>query len=369
MNETDRTRPGGANPGSANPDGTAPGSAHPDGTASRSAAGDRAPLSADRSILGAGDAVLAFDVGGTDMKAALINEAGELVEVVRVRTPLDGANTAENVVAEAGRLAREFATRHPQLTPVAAGLLVPGEVDDDAGVGVFAENLGWRDMPFRDRLSEILGIPVSFSHDVRGAGEAEYRLGAAAGFSDVVVMVIGTGIASALFVQGRLYSGHGMAGEIGHSKIADGPVCACGGTGCLEAVASAGAIARRYNALTGRNLPGAREVLDRAAAGDADAQAIWSSALDALALGLSHTVALLAPEAIVIGGGLAAAGDTLFVPLRERLDAILTFHRRPLLIPASIGQNAGLIGAALKARDLMTTAPAPDSAPTKALVP
>jgi len=311
------------------------------------------------SDLGPGAAVLAFDVGGTDMKAALIDMTGALVEAVRVPTPLDPEHTAQNVVAEAARLAREFAERHPQIVPAAAGLLVPGEVDDESGIGVFAENLGWHRFPFRDRLSDVLGIPVSFSHDVRGAGEAEHRLGAAVGFRDVVVMVIGTGIASALFVDGKLYSGRGLAGEIGHSKIADGPVCACGGIGCLEAVASAGAIARRYNALTGHNLPGAREVLERAAAGDAAAQSIWDSALDALALGLSHTVALLSPEAIVIGGGLAAAGDRLFVPLRERLDAILTFHRRPLLIPASIGQNAGLIGAALKARDLLPGDPLP----------
>jgi glucokinase len=96
-------------------------------------------------------------------------------------------------------------------------------------------------------------------------------------------------------------------------------------------------------------------VLELAAHGDSDADAIWQSALDALALGVSHTVALLAPEAIVIGGGLAGAGDALFVPLRERLDGILTFHRRPQLIPASIGADAGLIGAALRARDLLAS--------------
>ena len=88
-------------------------------------------------------------------------------------------------------------------------------------------------------------------------------------------------------------------------------------------------------------------------AGDADAQLIWESALDALALDLSHTVALLAPEAIVIGGGLSQAGPALFEPLTARLDALLTFQRRPLLLPASIGEDAGVIGAALRARDLV----------------
>ncbi|AGW40781.1 sugar kinase [Leifsonia xyli subsp. cynodontis DSM 46306] len=303
--------------------------------------------------LGDGEAVLAFDVGGTDMKAALIDPAGRIAEIVRRPTPLEGERTGEAVVAAVADLAAGFAGAHPGVRPAAAGLLVPGQVDDDTGVGVFAENLGWRDFPFRDRASAALGMPVSFSHGVRGAGEAEHRLGAAAPFRDTVVMAIGTGIAGAIFLDGRLHAGGGLAGEMGHSRVAEGQDCACGGHGCLEAVASAAAIARRYSALTGRSVPGAREVLERAQAGDPAATRVWESALDALALDLSHTVALLAPEAIVIGGGLSQAGDALFVPLAEKLDTILTFQRRPALLPALIGENAGVIGAALRARDLL----------------
>lgn len=301
--------------------------------------------------LGAGCAVLAFDVGGTDMKAGLVDEAGRIRDVLRVPTPIDGDRTADAVVARIGELSRGLLSDHPDVSPKAAGLLVPGHVDDERGVGVFSENLGWRDYPFRDRAEAALGVPVSFGHDVRGAGVAEYRLGAAAPFQDVVVMAIGTGIAGAIFIEGRLYTGHGMAGEIGHSKVADGPQCACGGWGCLEAVASAGAIARRYTQSTGRAVCGAKDVLDRAVGGDACAGEIWRSAVDALALGLSHTVAVLAPEAIVIGGGLSQAGAALFEPLERRLDSLLTFHRRPELLRASIGENAGVIGAALRARD------------------
>lgn len=309
--------------------------------------------------LGAGEPVLAFDVGGTDTKAALVDAGGRLVSVVRIPTPHAGTATGEAVVSALDGLAARFRAEHPEIVPQAAGLLVPGHVDDDAGVGIFAENLGWHDFPFRDRAGKTLGMPVSFSHDVRGAGEAEHRLGAAAPYRDVVVMVIGTGIAGAIFVDGRLYAGGGLAGEMGHSRVADGPLCACGGIGCLEAVASAAAIARRYNAATGADLPGAREVLARAEAGDPVAAQVWESALDALALDLSHTVALLAPEAVVIGGGLAQAGPALFEPLAEKLDRILTFHRRPVLLPASIGENAGVIGAALRARELLARAASP----------
>ena len=301
--------------------------------------------------------MLAFDVGGTDMKAALVDEAGTIRDVVRVRTPIDGERTADAVVTRIAELARDLLIGHPDVRPAAAGLLVPGHVDDESGIGVFSENLGWHDFPFHDRAGAGLGVPVSFGHDVRGAGEAEHRLGAAAPFRDVVVMAIGTGIAGAIFIQGRLYTGRGMAGEIGHSKVAEGPLCACGGHGCLEAVASAGAIARRYTFATGQVVSGARDVLERASNGDMAAREIWECALDALALDLSHTVALLAPEAIVIGGGLSQAGAALFEPLERRLDAILTFHRRPQLLCASIGENAGVIGAALRARDLVDGSP------------
>jgi len=314
---------------------------------SSSAAGHRSPP------LGAGSAVLAFDVGGTDMKAALVDDAGSIRDILRVPTPIDGERTADAVVARIGELARELLRSHPDVHPLAAGLLVPGHVDEESGIGVFSENLGWSSYPFRDRAEATLGVPVLFSHDVRGAGEAEHRLGAAAPFRDVVVMVIGTGISGAIFIQGTLYTGGGLAGEMGHSKVADGPQCVCGGRGCLEAVASAGAIARRYTEATGQVVSGAKDVLDRAALGDVRASEIWESALDALALDLSHTVALLAPEAIVIGGGLSKAGAALFEPLARRLDAILTFHRRPKLLCASLGENAGVIGAALRARDLV----------------
>lgn len=306
--------------------------------------------------LGPGAPVLAVDVGGTDMKAALIDADGRIVEIQRRPTPHEGAGTADAVVAAVAAIAGGFRETHPEIEPAALGLLVPGHVDDARGVGVFAENLGWREYPFRDRAADTLGVPVSFSHDVRGAGQAEKRLGAAAPYRDVVFMAIGTGIAGAVFLDGRLLVGGGLVGEMGHSRVADGPVCACGGIGCLEAVASAAAIARRYNAATGASVPGAREVLERASAGDADAIAVWESALDALALDISHTVALLSPEAIVIGGGLSQAGDALFVPLAERLEGILTFQRRPALLPASIGENAGVIGAALRARDLLDAA-------------
>ena len=304
--------------------------------------------------LGPGPAVLAVDVGGTDTKAALIDDGGTVREVLRRPTPRDAARPAERVVDEVVRAVAELRGRHPDVEPEGLGLVVPGIVDDERGVGVRSENLGWRDAPFADLATARLGLPVAVGHDVAAAGWAECRLGAAAGYQDAMVVALGTGISAALVLGGRPYRGGGLAGEIGHARVAEEPGCVCGGRGCLEQVASAAAVARRYCEATGTPVTGAREVLAAAAAGDPTAVAVWDDALDALALGLSHAVALLAPQVIVLGGGLSQAGDALLGPLGVRLDALLTYHRRPLLTRALLGEDAGVLGASLLARDLLT---------------
>ena len=130
----------------------------------------------------------------------------------------------------------------------AVGVVLPGVVDESIGVGAWSENLGWRDVAFGDLLRSRLDVPVAIGHDVRAWGAAERRWGAGRGLSDVAVVVIGTGISAALVVDGRPLVARGFAGEIGHLRVAGDEPCACGGTGCLEAVASAAGIVRAYNA-------------------------------------------------------------------------------------------------------------------------
>lgn len=304
-------------------------------------------------VLGAGPAVLAFDVGGTDTKSALVDGDGRVLGLRRTATRIDPADPAASVVDSLAVLAEAHLAEQPGIVPAAVGLSVPGIVDEANGIGVFASNLGWRDAPIRSLGERAFGLPVAFGHDVRAAGDAEHRLGAARGFDDVVVLAIGTGIAGSIVLGGRPLVGGGFAGEIGHS-LADphGERCACGAIGCLETIASAGAIARRYRAASGIAVSGAREVLAAAAADDATAASVWNDALDALADALARITATIAPQAVVIGGGLSRAGAALFDPLRERLDARLSFHRRPELVHARLGDDAGLLGTALAARDL-----------------
>jgi glucokinase len=321
------------------------------------------PVPPGATSLGPGEAVLAFDVGGTDTKSAVVDRHGQVRDLRRTPTPQHPDDPAAAVVTRLGVLAREHLDRSPDLRPVAAALSVPGLVDERAGVGLFASNLGWRDAPLRDLAERELGLPVALRHDVRAASDAEYRLGAATAYADVVVVIIGTGIAGGLILGGRPYTGGGFAGEIGHAlSDPQGERCPCGAVGCLETVSSAAGIARRYRAASGNAVPGALEVLAAAAAGDADAIRVWDDAVRALAEQLARLAAVLAPEAIVLGGGLAQAGPALFDPLGARLEALLSFHRRPVLLRARLGDDAGLLGTALAARDLAGT-PAARSAP------
>ncbi|GGV04102.1 ROK family protein [Kitasatospora aureofaciens] len=294
--------------------------------------------------------VIALDVGGTYIKGGAAGEDGVLRETDRWFT---GAERGPDAVLETVlSAARELADRH---RPAAAGIAVPGIVDEAAGAVVLAANLGWHRLPVRDWLAEELGLPVALGHDVRAGGLAEARIGAGRGSRDFLFVPVGTGIAAALMSDGQSVTGsHARAGELGHLVVRPGgPACPCGGRGCLETVASAAAIARRYTAATGEGGVTAKDVGERAVAGDQTAVMVWNEAIEALADALTAAITLLDPERIVIGGGLARAGDPYFAPLRAAVAERLTFQTLPQLLPAQLGHEAGCQGAALLAHDLL----------------
>lgn len=297
-------------------------------------------------------AVVALDVGGTTIKCALVRRDGRLVHAERHPTRADsGPDLVVATILEiAGALADK--ARAEGLAPVAAGVVVPGVVDEDAGVAGWSANLGLRDVPLRDLVSAHLRLPAALGHDVRAGGMAEARLGAGRSSRHVLFVAIGTGIASASIVDGRGYAGaHGAAGELGHVVVRPGgPTCTCGQRGCLETVASASAVARRYAAEAGVTATAA-DVAAAVASGDPLAQRVWQEAIEALADGLATAQALFDPEVVVVGGGLAGAGEGLLGPLRPALRARLTFHREPRLVRAALGDEAGCLGAALLALD------------------
>jgi glucokinase len=292
--------------------------------------------------------VVALDVGGTAMKGAVVDRYGAMLHVESRPTGRERGVEAvvESIVDFAAALA-EYAPGGAQ----AAGVVVPGLVDEASGMALYSANIGWRDLPLAELVGRRLQRPVALSHDVRSGGLAEMLVGAARGSKDFLFLPIGTGIAAAIVIGGVPYAGaRGYGGEMGHTPaVPHGELCACGQRGCLETYASAAAIPRRYNAAGGGAVRGAEEVLARAQSGDELAARIWGEAIDALGTSLATYSQLLDPAMVVIGGGLSEAGAALFDPLRVELASRLSFTSPPPLVPAALGSQAGCLGAAVLA--------------------
>lgn len=310
--------------------------------------------------------VIALDVGGTGMKAALIGPGNELLHETRRPTGREQGTDAvvENILGFADDLRALGLSRYGR-EPSAAGVAVPGVIDDAHGIAVFSANLGWRDLPLRALLRERLGrgrpqgappLPVALGHDVRTGGLAEGRIGAGEGVDRYLFVPLGTGIAGAIGIGSAVEPGaHGSAGEIGHIVVRpDGPPCGCGQRGCLERLASASAVGAAWAAACGDPQATAADAAKAVESGDPRARAVWLDAVDALATGLVTGLTLLDPRTLIIGGGLAEAGDTLFVPLREAVREKVTFQPLPTIVPAALGDAAGCLGAGLLAWDLLS---------------
>ncbi|MEU9011170.1 ROK family protein [Streptomyces sp. NPDC048479] len=303
--------------------------------------------------------VIALDVGGTGMKAALVGVDGTLLYEARRATGRERGPDAvvETILGFAEEL-RAYGAEHLGESSLAAGVAVPGLVDADRGIAVYAANLGWRDVPMRALLAERLGgVPVALGHDVRTGGLAEGRIGAGKGADRFLFVPLGTGIAGAIGIAGSIEAGaHGYAGEIGHIVVRpEGPDCGCGQRGCLETLASAAAVTRAWAAASGDPDADAADCAKAVESGDERAARVWHDAVDALAAGLVTALTLLDPRTLIIGGGLAEAGETLFTPLRAAVEERVTFQKLPAIVPAALGDTAGCLGAGLLAWDLLAT--------------
>jgi glucokinase len=288
---------------------------------------------------------LGVDVGGTNSKLALLEVDGDHRRLLATATIPTGGGDPGEVVGRLAAAGARLAAGHGPLA--AAGLGVPGLFDEDTGRVVFLPNLpaGWTGHPVRDQLAGHLGVPVALLNDARAFTLAESRMGAAAGCATVVCLTLGTGVGGGVVVDGRLRMGpHGRAGELGHQVIdVDGPPCGCGNRGCVEAFAAGAALSR----LGGQVSPEA--VFAAAAAGDERAGAAVAATVGRLAVGIANLVTVLWPERVVVGGGVAAAGERLFGPLRAAVAAAapLVDPGAYEVVPAALGPAAGSIGAAL----------------------
>jgi glucokinase len=307
-----------------------------------------------------GRCVIGVDAGGTKLLGGVVD--GGLVVHHRVHRQWRGGGRQEVLDVLVG-VVEEARAAAPEASAVGFG--IPSLMDSEGAVSRECVHLPLAGVPFRDLMSERLGLPVVVDNDANCALVAEARAGAARGASEALLLTLGTGIGGGVLIGGKVYRGAGgAAGELGHVVVeADGPPCPCGNCGCLETFASGTAIAEAGAAAAaahpdsalGKAADAGREVTgplvtELAGEGDAAAIEVLAGAGRMLGAGLSSLANAFDPELIVIGGGAAAAGELLLGPARDELARrALGDDGRVRVVPAHFGPEAGMLGAALLA--------------------
>ncbi|MBA3339386.1 MAG: ROK family protein [Geodermatophilaceae bacterium] len=314
--------------------------------------------------------IIGVDLGGTNIVAGAMTVDGSkhlAVHSIPTNSSIGDEGVAERMVglieeviaetiAQAGATREDFA---------GIGVGAPGPLDRERGIVLVAPNLGWKDFPLRQRIKDRLNLPTSLDNDANCATFGEWWQGAARGGRNVVGLTIGTGIGGGLIINGQLYHGSSdMAGEIGHTTIdLNGRHCKCGNYGCLEAYASGPAIATRAREVLVREegesaIPAmvngrfdditAQIVYDAAKGGDQVANEIVRDTARYLGAGIANLLNVFNPDIVVVAGGVTAAGDALFVPLRAevRRRAFSPAVRAARIVPGELPGTAGVVGAA-----------------------
>ena len=307
------------------------------------------------------DLTIGVDLGGTNIKAGLIAEDGEVIRRHRVTTDahLGPRGVADRICGACRELLATADQRGAAVRGVGVGS--PGTIDIESGVVLFSPNLdGWNDVPLRAMVEDGLGMRCVVDNDANVAALAEQWVGVGQGTGSLVLLTLGTGIGGGIVLDGRIWhGGNGVAGEVGHMSInPDGPLCGCGNRGCLEAYASATAMVRPMRETIDAGAPTAlaarrdelTAALIHAAAvdGDAAARANIEQTGRYIGVGVSNLMHILNPEAVAFSGGVTAAGEMLLEPVRQEVKwRTLEASRRDVRISFSaLPEDAGLIGAA-----------------------
>jgi glucokinase len=312
-------------------------------------------------LLQATRCAVGIDVGGTKIAAGVVDADGRIVHEETVPTPRRQHLFMRRLLS----IIKDLRSRYPQIAAVGVG--AAGVVEPSGHIR-WAPNNTYRDLPLKQLLAEGSGLPAVVENDANVAAWGEARAGAGAGLNNVLALTVGTGIGAGIILNGELQRGeHGLAGEVGHIIInpIDGDQCGCGATGCLETMASGTALGRGGRRAA-TNDPGGliaelagdpsnvtgQTVHEAARAGDPSALQLFDQLGCWLGIGIASLVNVLDPQVVILGGGLVTTGDLLLQPTQASFERFL-FARahRPLppIIPARLGPDAGLIGAALLA--------------------
>jgi len=306
------------------------------------------------------DAIAGIDIGGTKIAIGLANRAGTLAAHRRIATRPDlGPQVAlDNVCLTLEQMLQK---QDASLLSIGVGCL--GPLDVDKGLVLSPANLRtWSRVPIVEKLRDYFGVAVAFDNDANAAALGEYMYGAGKGFKNVLYITVSTGIGGGIILNGEIYRGVANgAGELGHTIVQpDGVRCNCGSIGCLETICSGTHITRRIEERLAsgepslmRELAGSNSVftaqtlVEAVRRDDKVAKELWGETCRFLALGLGNAITLLAPEILIIGGGIAAANELLFEPIRELVPKFVSMiaPENINIVPALLGQDSGLFGA------------------------
>jgi glucokinase len=325
----------------------------------------------------AGSAVLAVDIGGTNIRAAIVDTDGAVIRRERIATPGEAGTAAllEELYALCDRVVAagsgaSAATGGPASVS-AVGVSFGGPVDFVSQRVVRSQHVGgWDGLEIGSLLGGRYGAAAVVDNDANAAAIGEHRHGAGRGAANMIYLTVSTGIGGGVIIGDRVVRGRkNLAGEIGHLVVVDrGRECVCGKRGCVEAYASGRSLAAIAAELIGREPESGRAVVAEAGSGPVDSAAVYRAAasgdpvagalvaesLRMLALGIANAVTLLDVDRIVIGGGVAASGAPFFTPLRAMVEELAMFGESyPVdIVPAALGDDAGLVGAAVIAEEI-----------------
>jgi glucokinase len=311
--------------------------------------------------------VVGVDLGGTNIRAALVDHGGAILQDARRPALSDQAPaaTVANIRDAVSEVLEEQGAGHREVVGIGIGL--PGIMDDEQGLVFWSPNFPrWENVPVAREVGGPLHLPVTLLNDAKCAAMGELTYGAGRGARHMVMITVGTGIGGAFVVDGRLLMGpNGSIGEVGHHTIdPNGPLCGCGNHGCWEKFCGRDAIIDRTARLLQTGRPSALlEKIERpdevtpalvaqaAAEGDALAEQVMAETGFYLGVGVANLINMLNPEVFVIGGGIAQAGEVLFAPLRRTVAAraVALQAKTAKIVPAALGDNAGVMGAAARA--------------------
>ncbi len=306
---------------------------------------------------------IGIDLGGTNIAVGVVNDNHEIIGRGKVKTArADSAEgTVQDMVTAVGLAIENAGVSIDEIADI--GIAAPGSVDPETGVIAYANNIAFRNTPVCDLLQKALGKPCYIENDANAAAFGELLAGAGKGARNFVMITLGTGVGGGVIIDGKIYGGFNHAGaELGHMIIIkDGEPCTCGAKGCFEAYGSATALIRQTKAVMENNPDSlmwkiskekgvsGRTAFDAMRAGDAAATQVVKEYQDYLVCGLTSLVNIFQPEFIAIGGGISNEGESLMKPLRELValgDYNKNPERRTVICKATLGNDAGIIGAA-----------------------